>query len=201
MEADFDQWDVVAPPRQAPRPSAPSRSSAQVQRPSVAAPVEDPVVAEPPRGQSDNQFSQQQDTLADVDYRDEFPTSEPTIDQFADYELFEDRKLMNENYKSVGRNVMMYLIEQQMPVRKRSFSNHLSSKHHLQPQQPHRLLPRPQRLPQRRNLLHEEPTEANQQLIEEHLVSVHPNHPTMKVLPLHLPGNLFNYTNYFRDLN
>lgn len=100
-DAEFDQWDVPAPPRQqVQRPaSAPSRSSntAQVQRPST---VEDRVVAEPPRApvQSDSRFSQQQDTLADIDYRDapvdELATSEPTADQFADYEIFEDRKLI-----------------------------------------------------------------------------------------------------------
>lgn len=88
-DADFDQWET--PQRSpAPRPSSASRPASPVRTP-----VEE-VIPQPPRGSSqtsNNRFNQQE---TDVDYRDtlvdEFVTSEPSGDQFADYDIFEDSK-------------------------------------------------------------------------------------------------------------
>ncbi len=92
---NFEQWDSPSSQRQpAPRPSAPSRQS-QSQRPPIAdIPVEFPEVPVRAPAQSNTRFTQP-DNL-DVDYRDvpldEFATSELPLDQFADYDVFDDRE-------------------------------------------------------------------------------------------------------------
>lgn len=89
-EADFaDQWEAPAPQRQQPVQQRPSSSSRQPERP-VTTTTEFPVRAP---AQSSSQFSE-----TDVDYHgfpvDELATSEPSADQFADYDIFDDRKLL-----------------------------------------------------------------------------------------------------------
>jgi hypothetical protein len=85
-EADFvDQWETPAPQRQQPVQQRPT--GRQPERPTTTEfPVRAPV-------QSSSQFSE-----PDVDYHgfpvDELATSEPSADQFADYDIFEDRELL-----------------------------------------------------------------------------------------------------------
>lgn len=82
-----DQWEAPVPQR-GQRPSAPSRQSSQTERTVSTTTTERPTR---PPVQTTHQFSE-----PDVDYHgfpvDEFATSEPTVDQFADYDIFEDRK-------------------------------------------------------------------------------------------------------------
>lgn len=82
-----DQWEAPVPQR-GQRPSAPPRQSSQTERTVSTTTTERPTR---PPVQTTHQFSE-----PDVDYHgfpvDEFATSEPTVDQFADYDIFEDRK-------------------------------------------------------------------------------------------------------------
>jgi len=89
-DADFvDQWEAPAPHRQQPVQQRPSSASRQPER-TVTTTTEFPVRAP---AQSSSQFSE-----SDVDYHgfpvDELVTSDPSADQFADYDIFEDRKLL-----------------------------------------------------------------------------------------------------------
>lgn len=80
-----DQWEAPVPQR-GQRPSAPPRQSSQTERTVSTTTTERPTR---PPVQTTHQFSE-----PDVDYHgfpvDEFATSEPTVDQFADYDIFED---------------------------------------------------------------------------------------------------------------
>lgn len=80
-----DQWEAPVPQR-GQRPSAPPRQSSQTERTVPTTTTERPTRAPV---QTTHQFSE-----PDVDYHgfpvDEFATSEPTVDQFADYDIFED---------------------------------------------------------------------------------------------------------------
>ena len=86
-ETDFvDQWEAPAPQRQQPIQQRPiGRQPERIVPTTTEFPLRAPV-------QSSSQFSE-----PDVDYHgfpvDELATSEPSIDQFADYDIFEDRKL------------------------------------------------------------------------------------------------------------